>query len=104
MLNQMHFTVNNEDIVQKVRKAAVGQYTMKEKDWDAFCGAIDLLYPDYKDILAEKLGKFNHNQMLVCYLMRIGITPPQIQHLLNLPRTTVWRWTSRYAPIISSNC
>lgn len=102
MLNQMHFTVNNEDIVQKVRKAAVGQYTMKEKDWDAFCGAIDLLYPDYKDILAEKLGKFNHNQMLVCYLMRIGITPPQIQHLLNLPRTTVWRWTSRYASIINA--
>lgn len=102
MLNQMHFTVNNEDVVQKVRKAAVGQYTMKEKDWDAFCGAIDLLYPDYKDILAEKLGKFNHNQMLVCYLMRIGITPPQIQHLLNLPRTTVWRWTSRYASIINA--
>lgn len=102
MLNQLQFTVSNEDIIQKVKKAAFGQYVMTSDDWNAFCGAIDMLYPSFKDKLAEKLGKFSRNQMLVCYLMRIGINPPQIQQLLNLPKTTVWRWVTRYKEVLKS--
>ena len=102
MLNQLQFTVSNEDIIQKVKKASFGQYKMTTDDWNAFCGTIDMLYPSFKDKLAEKLGKFSRNQMLVCYLMRIGINPPQIQQLLNLPKTTVWRWVTRYKEVLKS--
>ena len=102
MLNQLQFTVSNEDIIQKVKKAAFGQYNMTTDDWNIFCGAIDMLYPSFKDKLVEKLGKFNRNQMLVCYLMRIGITTPQIQQLLNLPKTTIWRWVTRYKEVLKS--
>jgi vacuolar-type H+-ATPase subunit I/STV1 len=102
MLNQLQFTVSNEDIIQKVKKASFGQYKMTTDDWNAFCGAIDMLYPTFKGDLVEKLGKFNRNQMLVCYLMRIGINPPQIQQLLNLPKTTVWRWVTRYKEVLKS--
>lgn len=101
MLNQLHFAVNHEDVIQNVMKAAEGRYEMKEKDWDAFCSAFDMIYPDFKGMLAEKLGKFSRKQMIVCYLMRIGISPSQIQHLLNLPRTTVWRWTGKFSQILS---
>lgn len=51
---------------------------------------------DEEDRLLRELGTFTEQQMQVCYLMRIGLSKPQIQNMTNLSRTTVWRWVNRY--------
>ena len=32
--------------------------------------------------------------MQMCYLMRIRLTGPQINNVVDISRTTVWRWTN----------
>ena len=39
----------------------------------------------------NELGNYTEQQQQVCYLMRIGLSNPQIQNMTNLSRPTVWR-------------
>ena len=69
---------------------------MKSADWKQLYQAVDELYPLFKDRLLKELGTFTEQQMQVCYLMRIGLSKPQIQNMTNLSRVTVWRWVKKY--------
>ena len=57
---------------------------------------MDELNPLFKDRLLKELGTFTEQQMQVFYLMRIGLSKPQIQNMTNLSRVTVWRWVKKY--------
>ena len=57
---------------------------------------MDELNPLFKDRLLKELGIFTEQQMQVFYLMRIGLSKPQIQNMTNLSRVTVWRWVKKY--------
>lgn len=101
LLRQTQFESNTDDIITKLRKAADGLYKMTELDWKNFHNAVNELYPYFADEMVTHLGKkINDKQLLFCELMRVGITNPQIQVLMDMPKATVWRWAKRYDWII----
>ena len=96
LLHQTEMEGNARDIVNAVRMASEGKHTMSDADWKMLLHAIDELYPTFNDTLIRKLGKIDRQELRVCCLIRIGLTNPQIQNIMNLPRTTVWRWVRKY--------
>lgn len=85
-----------EDVIYAIRQSSTGKKNMKSADWRQLYQAVDELYPLFKDRLLKELGTFTEQQMQVCYLMRIGLSKPQIQGMTNLSRVTVWRWVKKF--------
>lgn len=85
-----------EEVVEAVRQASTGKKEMTAAEWKQLYCAVDELYPSFKDRLVKELGNYSEQQQQVCYLMRIGLSNPQIQNMTNLSRPTVWRWVKKY--------
>lgn len=84
------------DIVNTVRETSKGKHKMTAGEWNMLMQAVDELYPDFNAALAAKLGRIDKNELHVCYLMRIGLTNPQIINVTALPHSTVWRWAKKF--------
>lgn len=96
LLHQSELEGKAEDVINAIRQSSTGKKNMKSADWKQLYQAVDELYPLFKDRLLKELGTFTEQQMQVCYLMRIGLSKPQIQNITNLSRVTVWRWVKKY--------
>lgn len=88
---------NADDVIARVRLAADGKRRMDEVDWKRLFSAVDSVYPDFSDMLLSQTTALNDQQMQVCYLMRIGMSNPQIRNITDLPHTTIWRWTKTFS-------
>lgn len=96
LLHQSDLEGKAEDVIYAVRQSSTGKKDMKPADWKQLYQAVDELYPRFRDRLLKELGTFTEQQMQVCYLMRIGLSKPQIQNMTGLARVTVWRWVKKY--------
>lgn len=96
LLHQSELEGSAEDIIHNIRQSSTGKKEMKGADWKQLYQAVDELYPSFKDRLLKELGTFTEQQMQVCYLMRVGLSKPQIQNMTNLSRVTVWRWVKKF--------
>jgi len=96
LLHQSELEGKAEDVICAIRQSSRGMKEMKSSDWKQLYQAVDELYPSFKDRLLKELGNFTEQQMQVCYLMRIGLSKPQIQSMTNLSRVTIWRWVKKY--------
>lgn len=101
LLHQTKLEGSAQDIIDAVRRSSEGRHELSDEEWKQLLLAIDKLYPDFTDLLIRKLGRVDRQELRVCYLIRIGLSNPQIQNITNLPRTTVWRWTKKYEWIAS---
>lgn len=101
LLHQSEMEENAQDVISDIRKSAIGRKNMTILDWKRLYHAVDELYPHFKSELLNELGHFTEQQMQVCYLIRIGLSNPQIQNITNLSRATVWRWVKKYEWILS---
>ena len=81
---------NAKDIIEKVKKAAKGEYHLNDDEWKELLGAIDKEYPEFTNEVQAKFKKISEAQMRVCYLWKIGLTGPQVVNLTGYPRQTVW--------------
>lgn len=95
-LHQSELEGKAEDVIRAVRQSSAGKRDMTSAEWKQLYHAVDELYPSFRDRLLKELGTFTEQQMQVCYLMRIGLSKPQIQNMTNLSRSTVWRWVNKY--------
>lgn len=102
LLHQSELESKAEDVINAIKQSSTGKKDMKAADWKQLYQAVDELYPTFKDQLLKELGTFTEQQMQVCYLMRIGLSKPQIQNMTNLSRVTVWRWVKKYDWVLSS--
>lgn len=102
LLHQTEIEGSAKDIVNAVRLASEGRHDISDEEWKTLLHAVDELYPTFNDILIRRLGKVDRQELRFCYLVRIGLTNPQIQNIMNLPRTTVWRWGKKYDWITNS--
>ena len=84
------------DVLEAVKNSACGTKRMTAEDWRRIYAAINEIHPNFTSLLTERLGRFTEEQMQVCYLIRAGLTNPQIQNLTGLPRATVWRWVKKF--------
>ncbi len=96
LLHQSELEGKAEDVIYAIRQSSKGMKNMKSSDWKQLYQAVDELYPSFKDRILKELGSFTEQQMQVCYLMRIGLSKPQIQNMTNLSRVTIWRWVKKY--------
>lgn len=96
MLHQSELKENAEDVIYDIRQSSSGKKEMSSADWKKLYQAVDQLYPTFMDKLLKELGSFTDQQMQVCYLIKIGLSKPQIQNITNLSRATIWRWTKKY--------
>ena len=103
LLHQSELEVEAEDVIYAIRQSSTGKKNMTSADWKQFYHAVDELYPSFRDRLLKKLGNFTEQQMQVCYLMRIGLSKPQIQNMTNLSRVTVWRWVKKFDWVLTSD-
>ena len=85
-----------EEVIEAIRQASTGKKEMTAAEWKQLYYAVDALYPSFKDKLVKELGNYTEQQQQVCYLMRIGLSKPEIQNMTNLSRSTVWRWVKKY--------
>lgn len=97
MLHRTELSAKAEDVVISVKEAARGKRKLGTEGWQQLYAAVDSLYPDFRDTLMARLGTFTEQQMQVCYLMRIGLNNPLINNVVEISRSTVWRWTKAYA-------
>ena len=81
---------NAKDIIEKVKKAAKGEYHLNDDEWKELLGAIDKEYPEFTNEVQAKFKKISEAQMRVCYLWKIGLTGPQVVNLTGYPRQTVF--------------
>ena len=103
LLHQSELEGKAEDVIDAIRQSSTGKKNMSTADWKRLYQAVDELYPSFKDKLLNELGDFTEPQMQVCYLMRIGLSKPQIQNMTNLSRVTIWRWVKKYDWVLTSN-
>lgn len=102
LMHQTELEGTAEEVIEAVRQASTGKREMTAAEWKQLYCAVDELYPSFKDRLVKELGHYSEQQQQVCYLMRIGLTNPQIQNMTNLSRATVWRWVKKYDWVIVS--
>ena len=95
-LHQSDFEDSAEDILSTIKQCAVGKRSMTNDIWKRLYKTVDKLYPGFNELLLTELGTFTEQQKQVCYLMRIGLSKPDIQNVTNLSRVTVWRWTKKF--------
>ena len=96
LLRQTELEEKAEDVIFNIRQSSEGKKHMTTTNWKQLYKAVDELYPAFKDQLMKELGSFSEQQMQVCYLMRIGLSKPQIQNITNLSRVTIWRWVKKF--------
>lgn len=94
MLHKAELEDSASDVVETVRKSAEGKKKLSATEWQQLYSAVNSLYPDFKDSIVSRDGNLSEQQMQMCYLMRIGLTGPQINNVVDISRTTVWRWTN----------
>ena len=102
LLHQSELEGKAEDVIHAIRQSSTGRKNMDSADWKQLFKAVDELHPTFKDRLLKELGNFTEDQKRVCYLMRIGLSKPQIQNMTNLARVTIWRWAKKYDWVITS--
>ena len=94
---------NAGDIIEKVKKTSKGKYHLNDDEWKELLGAIDRLYPEFTYEVQAKFKKISEPMLRVCYLMKIGLTGPQIVNLTDYPRQTVWVRIKRIQQIMPMN-
>ncbi len=99
VLFQISIKMSNQN--WQTKKTSTVKENMKTADWKQLYQAVDELYPTFKDRILKELGTFTEQQMQVCYLMRIGLSKPQIQSMTELARVTIWRWVKKYDWILT---
>ena len=102
LLHQSKLEGKAEDVIHAIRKSSTGRMNMESADWKQLFKAVDELYPTFNERLLKELGNFTDQQKQVCYLMRIGLSKPQIQNMTNLARVTIWRWVKKYDWVFTS--
>lgn len=96
-------TGDAKKLVEKCKSASKGKYHLSDDDWKELLGAIDTLYPDFTYEVQAKFKKISEPMLRVCYLLRIGLTGPQITNLTGYPRQTVWDRIKRIETVLPFN-
>lgn len=81
---------NASEVIEKFKKASVGQHPLTDDEWKELMAAIDNMYPTFKNVLQNKISRLTKPIIQTAYMMKAGMSNPQIANLMNIPRQTVW--------------
>lgn len=104
LLHQSELEGKAEDVVYAIKQSSTGRKDMSPADWKQLYQAVDQLYPKFHSRVSAELGRgLTTQKMQVCYLMRIGLSNPQIQSMTDLSRVTVWRWVKKFDWVLTND-
>ena len=92
LIRQGDLAEKAEQVVKNIYDTQQEKRRLGKKDWAKFYAAMDAMYPPFKDCLMEISKRMKPEKMKVAYLMLAGLPGPQIEDLMETPRSTVWRW------------
>ena len=90
-----------KEIIEKVKKASKGKYHLNDEEWKELLGAIDKLYPEFTYEIQAKFKRISEPVLRVCYLLKIGMSAPQVVNLTGYPRQTVFDRIKRIEKVIN---
>lgn len=90
---QEHFENGIPDIYARFREAAVGKCELTERDWQQLYSAVADEDPDFLKQVEKRIKRVNKKNINVCYLLKCGFSKVEIQNILDIPRSTVFRLT-----------
>lgn len=82
-------SIDSGDVVQKFRDASVGKETISDKDWRSLATAIESMYPGFSEAVLA-MPRNTDLSIRTAYLLKLGMSNPQIANLTNCPRQSVW--------------
>ena len=85
-----HMENNAEEIIGSLKKASRGHKKYTNGDWKELSSAIEALYPGFNEEIMSRLPNPKASLLRTCYLMKAGLTNPEIEHIMNVPHQTVW--------------
>lgn len=100
------FSAGTEDaaeIIAKYKRAADGKCTLSEDDWSELIAAVDCVYPNFTSEINERLKDVKLHNLRICYLLKIGMTNPQIVNITGNPPQTVWYRVKRIKEAFGNN-
>lgn len=103
LFHQKKLSEESKEILQNIRKAAMGQHHLTTEEWSTLYAAVDHLHPSFQEDLFNNLGSFDEQQMRVYYLLRIGLSCATIQNVVSTSRSSVYRWASTYRKQFKEN-
>ena len=90
MLEERHSEADRV-VVEKFRKAAEHKrYQVAEADWQPFMECIDRMYPEFRNDIKHALPNAKPGMLRVCYLLKAGFTNPEIVHITEESRQTIY--------------
>lgn len=90
----------NVHIIEKCKKTIIGKENFDDKDWKELLGVIDKQFPEFTNEIQVKFKKINEPMLRICYLLKIGLSNPQITNLTGYPPQTVWDRVKRIEKVL----
>lgn len=84
-----------DEVIEKFKKASVGMHVLTHDEWQELLAAVDEMYPDFKNQLQTHMPRFNEQIIHTAYLLKAGLSNPQIVNLMDTTRQTVWYRTNQ---------
>lgn len=81
--------LNHGQVLQKFREAAYGRVQLGEEDWLKLYAAVDSQYPGFAEAVSS-MPRTTEAHIRTAYLLKIGMTNPQIASLTEATRQTAW--------------
>lgn len=78
------------EIIEFFTEASQGKRKVSEDDWSRLLKTVDSAYPDFRNSIVEKVTRISIPLLRTCYLIKIGMSNPQISNIMDTPPQTVW--------------
>lgn len=88
------------EIIEKCKKAAIGKYILSDEEWRELLAAIDKIYPEFTYEVQAKFKRIKEPILRVCYLVKIGLSNPEIVNITGYPPQTVWDRVKRVQAVL----
>ncbi len=82
-------SIDSGDVVQKFHDASTGKIVINDKDWRSLKTAVETMYPGFS-AAAMSMKRNTELSIRTAFLLKIGMSNPEIASLTNSPRQTVW--------------
>ena len=82
---------NGGEIIEKFLLASEGKDKVNDEDWQSLFSAIDGLHPDFRHAVLERIKKPTEDIIRIAYLLKAGMTNPQIIAVTDYSKSSVYR-------------
>lgn len=82
-------SVDSGDVVKRFVESSYGKITIQEDDWNTLYAAVENMYPGFSESVMS-IPRITELNLKTAYLLKIGMSNPQIANLTDCSRQTVW--------------